>query len=123
MTKRFRNIAICLFATIYCFAMVVVPSSLAASDSYDEQTVNQERFISGLSVINFNHTSQTDSSLSIFTNLSITDSPIPFIGYHSIVDLINQLFKEKLIKSRFFTENVLINHRKSDIIFPFHYFW
>jgi hypothetical protein len=108
---------------IYCFAIGVGTNSLAHSDFHSSPAPSQEKFIANLSPKLFCHTTQFESSVNNFNNLAAANFKNLFSGFCAIVKATDQLFETEFSQYTSFSGNILIHHRKSDIIYPFHYFW
>jgi hypothetical protein len=57
----------------------------------------------------------------IATSIAVIKTVYPGTG--DIVSLNQQGRRLQFLINVFYTDNLLVRHRKSDIIFPFHYFW
>jgi hypothetical protein len=108
---------------IYCFAIGVVANSYAYSDGQKYPTSSQEKFISDFSAKLFYHSSKSESSANNFNNLPDPKLKNPTAGFWATVKATEKLFETSFSQYTFFSRKILINSRKSDIIFPFHYFW
>lgn len=115
---------ICLM-TIYCFSIGVVTNSFTYSDFKSNQfPSSQEKIVSDFSTNLFLHASQHENSVNNLNNF-----PAPTFKNHShenwaIAKVTKHLFDTEFSQYiTFFSRNILINCRKSNIIFPFQYFW
>lgn len=114
-----RILSVVFLIAIYCFAISVITKSFAHSDFQNKQTSSQEKIISDFSTKLFCQTSQSESSVNNFNNL-----PTPnFKNSFTVVKVTEQLFETEFSQYTFFSRNILTSYRKSDLIFPFHYFW
>jgi len=125
MKNRLRFLGITSLIAGYCIAVISVsysPKSFAL-DNPNSQTTEQKQYLAGLSKSLFHHTSESEGSVNSFINL-----PVP-----NVDNLIEKLWLISLSREQFFEAtftqychffiNFLIRYRKSDLIFPFHYFW
>jgi hypothetical protein len=121
--SSFRILSVVFLTAIYCFAIGVVTKSFAHSDFKDYPTSSQEKIISDFSTKLFCHTSQSESSVNNINNLPAPSFKNPFNGLWAITKTTEQLFETAFSQYTNISRNFLIQHRKTDIIFPFHYFW
>jgi hypothetical protein len=118
-----RILGVVFLTAIYCFAIGVVTKSLAHSDFNINSTTSQEQYFSDFSTKLFCHTSQSESSVNNYINQPVPSFKNPFNGLWAIAKTTEQLFETAFSQYTNISRNFLIQHRKSDIIFPFHYFW
>jgi len=118
-----RILSVVFLTAIYCFAIGVVTKSLAHSDFNSNSTTSQEQYFSDFSTKLFCHTSQSESSVNNYINQPVPSFKNPFNGLWAISKTTEQLFETAFSQYTNISRNFLIQDRKSDIIFPFHYFW
>lgn len=118
-----KILSVVFLTAIYCFAIGVVTQSLAHANFKDKSASSQEKIISEISSKLFYHTSQTESSLNSFNIFSFKNFKNPFIVFSPLVINTEELFCSEFSQYFSFSRNILIKYRKSDMIFPFHYFW
>ena len=123
MKSSIKILSIVALTAIYCFAIGVVTKSLTYSDFQSHSTTPQEQYFSDFSTKLFCQTSQSESSVNNYNNLPVPSFKNPFSGLWAITKTTEQLFKTAFSQYTNISRNFLIQHRKSDIIFPFHYFW
>jgi hypothetical protein len=121
--NKIKKLSVLILAAIYCFAIGFVTKSLNYSDFGNKQQASQESSFTVFSSKLFCHTSQSESSVNIFNNLPASSFKNPFSGLWAISNTTEQLFKTAFSQYANIARNFLIQHRKTDIIFPFHYFW
>ena len=108
---------------VYCFAIGVVTKTLVRFDIQTTPTNEQEECFSTFSISLFNHTSQSESSVTSFSNLPAPSFKNPFNEFGVICRTTQQLLETEFSQYTIIAINFLILYRKTDIIFPFHYFW
>lgn len=123
MKNNIRILSVVFLTAIYCFAKGVVTKSLAHSDFHSNTTTSQEQYFSDFSTKLFCHTSQSESSVNNYINQPVPSFKNPFNGLGEISKTTEQLFETAFSQYTNISRNFLIQHRKTDIIFPFHYFW
>ncbi len=96
-----------------------------ALKNFDKSSVlPTETYISDLSSKLWNHTQQSETLIHISDNISTPNVKFQFKGFWKAYAVRSELIIEAAIAQlNTFTKTVLIFHRKSDLIFPFHYFW
>lgn len=110
-------------AAIYCFALCVITKSFDYSVFQDYSTSPKEEIIGDFSKKLFCHTSQSENTVSNNNNVPVPNFKSPLNGFWAIVYTTEQLTETEFYQYTNISKNFLIQHRKSDIIFPFHYFW
>jgi len=118
-----RILSVFFLTAVYCFAIVAVLKSKMHSDFKSNPTSSHEKYISDLSTKLFCHTAQTESSANSFTNLPSSNFKNLISGFWSALKIVEQPFASTFSQYTSFSINLLINRRKADVIFPFHYFW
>jgi len=110
---------------IYCFGLFVSLSAVSFSGKVTQNEINKEAavYASTSKIINL-HTQQSELAVSEVSEYSIPNLKLSYQDVNfdkSILNdcLLNAQFKQY---SNHFT-NLLIRHRKSNLIFPFHSFW
>jgi hypothetical protein len=121
--SNIRILIVALLTTAYGFETGVVTKSLAHSHFRDYSTSSQEKTFSDFSKKLFCHTSQTESSVNSFNNLPAPKFQNPFKEFWANTQVTEQLIETAFSQYSHMSRNFLIQHRKEDIIFPFHYFW
>ncbi len=123
MKNKTKKISVFVLIAIYSIAIYGVNNSKIHSDFKYNQLTSQEKVISNFSNTLLYHTSQSEKLITNFNNLPEPTVKNHFTGLEATLSINEQLFKTKFSQHTISTKGVLINYRKSDIIFPFHYFW
>jgi hypothetical protein len=121
--NNIRILSVVLLIAIYCFAMGVVTKPLTHSIFHSNTTTSQEQYFSDFSTKLFCHTSPSESLVNNYINQPVPSFKNPFNGLWAIAKTTEQLFETAFSQYTNISRNFLIQHRKTDIIFPFHYFW
>jgi hypothetical protein len=108
---------------IYCFAIGAVNNTVFYSDISFTKSSSQENVIPDLPEKIFLHTSNSEISVKDCNNLPVPKFKNYFTGLEAFLKATDLLYGSEYSQYTTFTRTFLINHRKSDIIFPFHYFW
>lgn len=121
--NKFKILSIVVLTAIYCLAIAPVNLAFSHSNYGDKLDFSQEKTLSDLSVKLFYPSSQSESSVSDINNLSGLNLNSSFVAIgvfnRSTEGLMQSLFSQYIR----FWENLLLRHKKSNLIFPFHYFW
>lgn len=120
MKNSIRILGATVLLAIYCFAISVVTTSLSRSQF---QKIDQDKYFSNVTSNLYFHTSPSESSVNNFTNFASPVFKNVYTGLWAIVKAIEHVSEAEFSQYTITSGNFLINYRKSDIIFPFHYFW
>lgn len=123
MKNRIRCLSVIFLTSIYCFTIGNATTSAAHSVFQDSLVASHETFISDLSTALFCNTLQSKNSVSNFNKLPTSNFKNRFAGFWVAFKATEQLFNTEFFQYTNFSSIILINHRKYDFIFPFHYFW
>lgn len=107
----------------YCFSISAIAISVTQSDTHCYIDNSEKNFYTYFSKSNFFNTSHPTTNV---TNPHI--QPIPsfkktYDGFRSVTVVIERLLETEFNQYSQFCRSLLVRHRKTDIIFPFHYFW
>ncbi len=122
MEKMVILFRIIFILTLYSLATGVVDNHELNSTYSDQHAGQKEHYSSTVSTNLFHATSHSGS---LATPISIASTTISdtFEDASAIVKLTEQLFLNGFIQYTFDWRNFLIKIRKTDLIFPFNYFW
>jgi len=123
MKKNFKILSVLFLISIYVFAINVVAKTFFHNDVKTYPTSSQDIVISNYSSSLFCHTSQAESSVNNINNLPVLNFKNLFTSFLAIIKVTEQISEREFSQYSFVLKNFLIIHRKSDHIFPFHYFW
>lgn len=123
MKNSIRILSSLLLTAIYCCAIAIVTTAFTAVDSQNATDTQQQKYSATVSNNLLYHNIQSESSINSFVNLS---DPSLKDTFNIIVGITVQT--SKLVKATFsqytnFSRNLRIRYRKTDLIFPSHYFW
>lgn len=123
MKSKFGIFSVFFLTAIYCFAMGAATNSFAHSELDNKTRSSQEKYISDLSNKLFCPSQQSESSIETANKLPPLDFKKNTSGFVLPVGTREQFFGAAFSQYSRLYRNFLINKRKSDNIFPFHYFW
>lgn len=96
--------------------------SVVHPDNQNAQSTGQ-RYFSTISVTLFCNPPQSEISLSDLNDFSSPSFKKIFSDYWTLNTAIEKLFKVAFSQYSFSSRNLLVRHRKTNIIYPFHCFW
>ncbi len=123
MRKRIKIFSVYILAIIYCMAVVLVTQSQVQISHYSKPSLSNEKSFSDISSKLFSHTPLSDKSLNNKYNLSVPTYFNHFGDYWGMIHLMGGLFDTRYKQYLSFSKNILVNLRKVQFLFPFHYFW
>lgn len=120
MKGLFRVALIFVLALIYCFE---VSSIYNHSTQFSDDTQQTESVVSSATINLLGSSSNTENLCVSFNNSFSTDVKSFFRNYTKKIKTTQQLFAKEFTQYSFFVTNFQILFRKTDLIFPFNYFW
>lgn len=118
-----RKLGVLVLTAIYCFAIGVVTAPVIHSQNQSTKKTAQEKYFSDITSNLFFHTSPSESSVNSYTSFIAPVFKNSSVSLGAIESAKELLFEAKFSQYTILSESFLISYRKSDIIFPFHYFW
>ena len=122
MKNSNRILGVIILCAIYFFAISAISHSSVSSSYEDYQPTEQKQHHAKISNGIFYHDSQLESSVKGFDDFPPQNLKNFFNGSF-VTKSIERVLEVQFTQYRCFSINFLIQYRKSDIIFPFHYFW
>jgi hypothetical protein len=123
MKKSVRIVGVAILAAIFCFSASLVSSSPIHSADQNQLTIEQEQSLAVISSSFSFHQSQSENSVNSFQKIPVPNFKRFSDKHWSITQFYDQLFESKFVQYCNSSRSFLIQLQKSDIIFPFHYFW
>ncbi|AWV97283.1 hypothetical protein [Arcticibacterium luteifluviistationis] len=120
MKRIGKSLGVLLFVTIYCFAIGRVSTS---NVSYASQNSEKGTHITSVSTDLFSGFVSSQRNISSSPNVHNSNFKDNFSGPGILEKKHTAVFISKYTQYVSSAKNLLIHHRKADIIFPFHYFW
>jgi hypothetical protein len=112
-----------LLVAIYVFAIGVSARSYPPQGSHVSSSYQQQTSFSAVQSTLYDHTTQADISGYGVNILPIKEFKNQFEKLIAISSAFEFLIETESSQYTKFSINLLINYRKTDLIFPFHYFW
>jgi hypothetical protein len=118
-----RITGIILISLLYCYATGRVNAYSGSWIPQKDFTSDQEFFSTENSVSKFYHVSQTKISFNTLNNNLPSPDEKQFSEFCCIIKFKERFLFNKLTRILFHESGIFIFFPKTDIIFPFHYFW
>lgn len=113
-----------LLVSIYCFGVYSSANSLPFSNKISvDQNDEQKVYFTASSKLLSPHSQQSEISISDITEHASPNFKLPFASVSISLKSNEVLFNSKYKQYENYANTLLIRHRKSDLIFPFHNFW
>ena len=120
MKGLMRVIAIVVLALVYCLE---ISSVYNHSNKQYSSVSNNENVVYAASVNLLGSSSSSENSFLSFNNSFSTAVKDIFKSYIAKVKITQQIFDKEFTQYTFSSTNFQILFRKTDLIFPFNYFW
>jgi len=123
--KRIRIIARLTISVLYCFIISLYSgNALPHSSAFSKLTKSESKNCSTLLASDLlSHTAQATLSAPAFTAAPSSSLKNPFNDFLAWVKTTDRVFFSTFSQYSFYSQNLLIRFRQTDVIFPFHYFW
>ncbi|MDO6472364.1 hypothetical protein [Maribacter sp. 1_MG-2023] len=123
--KSINNIfKVLLLVTIYCFGIYSSANTLPFSNEVVINLSNNKQSLFKESTKTLSpHAQQSEISVSDVAEVSSPNYKLPFTSLISHINNSELRFAARIKQYQLFANTLLIRHRKSDYIFPFHSFW
>jgi len=112
-----------ILTMIYCYAIIFIAGPPAFGYLQNNPYARNAEFFEVTSIKISYHTSQSESLVNSFTNFSAPTFKIQGKEYSALSNALRQLFATEFSQYIFLSKNLLVELHKTQIIFPFHYFW
>ncbi len=124
MKNTYRILGATFLTILYSFVLGFVVTSTIKYGVQSKKTNEQEKYFSSISTnYAFSYTPESTTSVDNITTFSVLTLKNPLYQLWVISKATEQLLETEFSQYTSFSINFLIQHRKKDIIFPFHYFW
>ncbi|MDN3665394.1 hypothetical protein ACFFU1_15580 [Algibacter miyuki] len=124
MKARHHILRVLILLAVYCYGIYVPATAMPAAFTQSvAETNTPKESVTTTSKILYAHTQQLDNVYSDFSEYSLSQFKLAQEGFWAISHTYNLLFHAKYKQYQNHLKTILIRHRKSDLIFPFHNFW
>lgn len=124
MKNTYRILGATFLTILYSFVLGFVVTSTIEYGVQSKKTTEQEKYFSSLSTnYAFSYAPESTTSVDSITTFSVLTLKSLLHELWTINKVTEQILETEFSQYTGFSINFLIQHRKKDIIFPFHYFW
>jgi len=123
MSKIIRFAGILILTSIYCYAVSVATHSIVNFNIIQHSDAEVEAYFETVSSTFFFHTNQTESQVNTCSNVLAQSFKYLFPFINATLKTIEHYFETKFSSYNSTSESFPVHSRKSDLIFPFQYFW
>lgn len=124
MKKVFRIFSLLTISALYSFVISLYSSNAFIDNcTFSQTNSDTKQYSSLISSTLLCHTAQTESSITVHNNAPPSSLKNPFSEFSACLRTTEQLFFNVFSQYHFYSQNLLVRLQKTDIIFPFHYFW
>ncbi|MCG2459427.1 hypothetical protein K8352_01550 [Flavobacteriaceae bacterium F89] len=109
--------------TFLLFHMVGTESPSPSGDVLESSFNGRHNVYSATTVKLFGNATQIEGYSTNFFNPTFPEFKTSWAGYRSRIKVTEELFKTGYRQYNNLSKHLLVNYRKSDLIFPFHYYW
>tara|TARA_R110001592_G_scaffold237306_6_gene496196 strand:+ start:3523 stop:3900 length:378 start_codon:yes stop_codon:yes gene_type:complete len=121
--KFLKHLYLALVLSLYCFALGVVTGAFSNGTQFTHQSSDHDSFSTSESVNLFSASSRILSFSSIINDIGVPDAN-DYVGAIWIVfKNIENTFLSSYKQYAVYETNLLVQSRKSDLLYPFHFFW
>jgi len=112
-----------VLSAIYCFAIITATKSLESTSDQDFSSSTKEKVFSGFTTKLIAQSPQSETVVTNINQLPDLNLKNPFTGFGILVKETGELIETTFSQYTNLSRNFLVQYRKKDTIFPFHYFW
>jgi hypothetical protein len=116
-----RTVSLFLIAILYCFAVVTANSTPLNAQHHISS--DSDHYLTVVTTNLYSPVTPSNNSVELFSNTTIPVFNITNSEHWALTKASEDLLHLSFLQYTQIAENALIRHRKSDIIFPSHYFW
>ena len=123
MKRMIKVLGVYFLTAIYCIAILIVTNNYFHTAFPSKSTVSNEQYFTDISAKLLNHTPKSENNISNKDNLPNSISKKNFEENGNLLNKQSNLFDLRFKQYSNLLNKILIHTRKSDFLFPFHYFW
>lgn len=123
MKDRVKHIGALILTAIYCYAVSVVANVPLSSDFGNKLSTEQEHYFAVTSHNLISHTADPEFSVDNTNSFPSSDIQDFSDESHSLTGSIESQIDAEFNQYCNNSVNFLIQQRKTDLLFPFHFFW
>ena len=123
MNKILRFLSVLFITMVYFSTIGYTQKDQSFSSEFSNPYSSHKEYKQKLSSKGVEHTSESENFTNYSNNLSSNNVKNTFSEAGINFKSVELFFNRKYLQYVSFSRNVLINYRKSNLIFPFHYHW
>jgi hypothetical protein len=123
MKRMIKVLGVYFLTAIYCIAILIFTNNYIHTAFPSKSTVSNEQYFTDISAKLLNHTPKSENNISNKDNLPNSISKKNFEENGNLLNKQSNLFDLRFKQYSNLLNKILIHTRKSDFLFPFHYFW
>jgi len=113
-----------LLVSIYCFGLLSAANTIPFSKEFTvEQNNGHTEYLEASSKVLSPHAQQTEVAIADLAEYASPNYKLPFAGFVIYLTANEVLYNSNYKQYERYANTLLIRHRKSNLIFPFHSFW
>jgi hypothetical protein len=122
--KNARKYSVVLFiAVLYHFSFYILTYSPIIFSFQNDPNSLQNELVDQMYDYAVRNLFKYESRENICSNLVSPVKKLNFVDYYSVNESIENVFQSEFGQYNSFSKNLLIKFRKTDLLFPFNYFW
>ncbi len=122
MNRKFRILSIVFLTAVYCFAVSFVNKSYNFSESFYNQTTEQEKLLTGISAEFFGYSAQNDNVFNQINHPIVSHNDSFSRSVWAVYKHKELLFESEIAHYINSSRNIPVELWKTLLIFPFHTF-
>ncbi|AZJ31936.1 MULTISPECIES: hypothetical protein [Tenacibaculum] len=123
MNKVLKFLSLLFITTVYFTAIGYTQEEQSFSNKLRKPNSALKEYKQKLSSKGLQHTTESENLTNHFNNLPSTNVKNTFSEAGINFKSVELFFNRKYIQYISLSRNTIVNYRKSDLIFPFHYHW
>ncbi len=123
MNSIIRFAGLMVLATVYCYAMSIASQSIVNLNLNRNNVTEKETYFEKISPSFSLHTPQSESSTSTAVSYFFQGFKQLFPFLRSSLRTIELFFDAEFTSYNSTAEKIPVHYRKTDLLFPFQYFW
>lgn len=121
--QQVRLWSVVLLTAIYCMAVGISTRTIAHANVPMSATSEQAAFVANDLPALLSHAPKAEQTTNTFSSFPTPSFEKSIDHYWAFGHVAERIFHAVFVQYSRFYVTLLIQHRKADLLFPFHYFW